>query len=80
MSILGKGYTAGSFFKVTIDESGKYIAFDDPSDIDGIVNVGYGIMCERFVLNKIQPYYDLMKWSMQPLLNAQQGLGGLVWV
>ncbi len=77
---LGKGYTAGSFFKVTINEAGKYIAFDDPSDIDGIVNVGYGIMCERFVLNKIQPYYDLMKWSMQPLLNAQQGLGGLVWV
>ena len=77
---LGKGYSIGSFFKVTLDDKGKYIAFDEPSDIDGIVNVGYDILCERFVVKKVQPYYDLMKWSIQPLLNAQQGLGHLAWV
>ena len=30
---LGKGYRAGDFFLVTIDEKGKYLAFDDPSEI-----------------------------------------------
>lgn len=77
---LGKGYTKGSFFKVTINDKGKYIAFDDPSDIDGIVNVGYDILCDRFVVKKIQPYYELMNWSIQPLVNAQRGIGNLEWI
>lgn len=77
---LGKGYGVGSFFKVTLDDKGKYIAFDDPSDIEGIVNVGYDILCERFIVKKVQPYYDLMKWSIQPLVNAQRGLGNISWV
>ena len=34
---LGKGYRAGSFFLVTLNKDGKYIAFDDPSDIEGIL-------------------------------------------
>jgi DNA polymerase elongation subunit (family B) len=77
---LGKGYRKGSYFKVIIDDNGKYLAFDEPSDIEGIANVGYKIMCDSFVIQKIKPYYDLMGWSIQPLLNAYMGLGYLSWV
>ena len=77
---LGKGYHDGSFFKVTIDESGNYIAFDDPSEIEGIVKIGYEIMCERFIINKVEPYYKMMGWDMQPLHNALRGLGSLAWL
>lgn len=77
---LGKGYRSGSYFKVIIDDKGKYLAFDEPSDLEGIANVGYKIMCDRFVIQKVKPYYDLMGWSIQPLLNAYQGLGHLSWV
>lgn len=77
---LGKGYTKGSFFKVILSEQGKYIAYDDPSDLEGVVNIGHNILCERFVINKVQPYYQLMNWSLQPLSNALNGVSRLVWV
>lgn len=77
---LGKGYHEGSFFKVTIDESGKYIAFDEPSELEGIVKIGYDIMCERFIINKVEPYYRMMGWDMQPLNNALRGLGSFAWL
>ena len=77
---LGKGYHSGSFFKVTLDDRGKYIAFDEPEDITGIVNIGYRILCERFVVKKVTPYYELMGWSTQPLINAMRGLGNVSWL
>ncbi len=77
---LGKGYHSGSFFKVTLDDKGKYVAFDEPEDITGIVNIGYKILCERFVIKKVTPYYELMGWSTQPLINSMRGLGGLSWL
>ena len=77
---LGKGYRSGSYFKVILDDNGKYLAFDEPSDLDGIALVGYKTMCDRFVLQKLRPYYDMMGWSTQRLLNAYMGLGHLSWV
>jgi len=77
---LGKGYRAGSYFKVTINSNGKYIAFDDPSDIDGLYEIGYSKLVERFIIKKIQPYYEMMKWDMQPLDNALRGVNNVIWV
>ena len=76
---LGKGYRSGSFFLTTLDENGKYIAFDDPEEIEGKYNIGYKHLAERFILKKVQPYYELMTWNMQPLLNTLNGVGDLVW-
>ena len=77
---LGKGYRKGSFFLTTINDNGKYIAFDSPSEIKGIQNIGYRILAERFIVKKIEPYYDMMGWSKQPIENALNGLGGTVWI
>ena len=77
---LGKGYRKGSYFKVILDDAGRYLAFDNPSDLEGVASVGYKTMCDRFVIRKIQPYYDMMGWSTQSLVNAFMGLGHLSWV
>ncbi len=77
---LGKGYRKGSFFKVTINTKGKYIAFDEPSEIDGIEEIGFSILVKRFIVKKLEPYYVLAKWDMQPLFNAMNGLGTTVWL
>ena len=77
---LGKGYKSGSYFKVTIDNNGKYIAFDDPSDIEGLYDIGYTNLVERFIIKKVQPYYEMMKWDMQPLDNALRGINNLNWL
>jgi DNA polymerase elongation subunit (family B) len=71
---LGKNYRKGSFFLVTINESGNYIAFDNPSEINQIDKIGNKILLERFVLKKIQPYYNLMGWDVQPITNKINGI------
>jgi len=77
---LGKGYRKGSFFSVTLNENGKYIAFDSPEDIEGVETIGTKIMVDRFVVKKIKPYYDLAGWNIQPILNARNGLSDMLWV
>ena len=77
---LGKNYRAGSFFLVSINEHGKYIAFDEPEDIQDITNVGYKILVDRFIIKKLLPYYSLAGWNAQPLLNAKNGIKISSWV
>ena len=77
---LGKNYRKDSYFLSTIDDAGKYIAFDDPSEIEGIKEIGYRILAERFIIKKARPYYDLAGWSTQPLLNSLEGVSGIVWL
>jgi len=77
---LGKGYRKGSFFLVTINDEGKYIAFDDPDEIEGITKIGFRHLAERFVVNKVEPYYAVAGWSLQPIVNALNGLSGVLWV
>ena len=77
---LGKGYRKGSFFKVTINEHGKYIAFDEPSEIEGVVRIGNKILAERFILKKIEPYYKVAGWNIQPIYNSINGLTGMKWL
>ena len=77
---LGKGYRAGSFFLVSINDKGKYIAFDDPKEIEGVTKIGSKILVDRFIIKKISPYYELAGWAMQPLLNAHQGITIDAWI
>lgn len=77
---LGKGYRKGSFFLLTINDKGKYVAFDHPQDIEGITNIGYKILVDRFIIKKLMPYYDLAGWDAQPLENVKNGLGEVSWV
>jgi len=77
---LGKGYRKGSYFLSTINDNGKYIAFDKPSEIRGIQTIGYRILAERFIVKKIAPYYEMMGWSLQPIENALNGVSGSFWL
>ena len=65
---------------MTINDKGKYIAFDNPKEIEGITNIGYKTLVDRFIIKKVSPYYNLAGWDTQPLENAKNGLGQLVWI
>lgn len=78
--VLGKGYRKGSSFLSAIDASGEYIAFDDPSDIEGITNIGKEMMIDKFIVDKVRPYFELMSWDIQPLLNARNGISDVGWL
>jgi len=77
---LGKNYRKDSYFLSTITPKGKYIAFDEPSEIEGVTEIGYKILAERFIVNKAKPYYELAGWSMQPLVNSLEGVAGIKWL
>ena len=77
---LGKGYRKGSFFLVTLNNEGKYIAFDDPKEIEGKYTIGFKELAERFIVKKVMPYFNLMGWDSQPLFNTLRGLGSLTWI
>jgi hypothetical protein len=70
---LGKGYRQGDDFLCCIDTEGNYIAFDDPSEIEGIAKIGYEIMVERFIIKKLEPYYETLKWNITPIIKAKEG-------
>lgn len=68
--VLGKGYRAGSNFKVSINSEGRYIAFDEPHEIEGFCDIGFKDIVERFIVKKIEPYYEVARWDIQPIRNA----------
>ena len=77
---LGKGYRSGSFFLVSINDKGKYIAFDKPSDIEGVTKIGEKVLIERFIIRKVIPFYELASWDSQPLFNILNGVGDVAWI
>lgn len=71
---LGKGYRNGSDFLVTLDSNGDYIAFDEVSEIEGFADIGYHHIIDRFIVKKIEPYYQVADWEIQPIYNALHGI------
>ena len=56
------------------------MAFDDPDEIEGLYDIGYKHLAERFIVKKIEPYWEMMGWPTQPLINALDGKGDLAWL
>jgi DNA polymerase-2 len=73
---LGKGYKKDDYFLCSLNERGEYIAFDDPSEIEGIAEIGYEHMARKYIYDKVLPYYEVMGWDYMPLENALRGLSG----
>jgi DNA polymerase elongation subunit (family B) len=76
---LGKGYRGGDYFLCSIDEEGNYIAFDSPSEIEGISKIGRQVMVERFIIKKVLPYYQVANWDISPLHRAMNGKSKVQW-
>ena len=77
---IGKDYRAGSSFFVCLDSNSKYIAFDHPDDIEGLASIGYKPMAQRFIVDKVLPYFSLVGEDPIVLENALNGLGQLEWL
>tara|TARA_Y100001963_G_scaffold31837_1_gene43916 strand:+ start:14476 stop:16698 length:2223 start_codon:yes stop_codon:yes gene_type:complete len=77
---LGKGYRNGSYFLTTLDEHGNYIAFDEPSEIEGIAKIGFRHLIERFIVRKIKDYYAVAGWDFVSIENVMDGKGSIEWL
>tara|TARA_Y100001972_G_scaffold121617_1_gene165912 strand:+ start:6556 stop:8787 length:2232 start_codon:yes stop_codon:yes gene_type:complete len=74
---LGKGYGKDDYFLCSLNTHGEYIAFDDPTEIAGIAEIGYEHMARKFIYEKVLPYYEVMGWDYIPLENALRGIKGI---
>jgi len=77
---LGKGYRKDDYFLTTLNDKGEYIAFDDPREVEGIAQIGYKHIAERFVFDKVEPYYEVMGWDIVRLENALNGMSDMGWL
>lgn len=77
---LGKGYKAGDYFNVAINDQGQYIAFDNPSELEGITKIGYRTMVDRFIVKKVMSLYEVVSWSPQEIVNAMNGVSNTEWL
>lgn len=77
---LGKYYRKDDYFLCAINPEGKYLAFDEPSELEGVAEIGYRTMVERFIISKVKPYYEVAKWDLGPLLRAMDGKSKVEWL
>jgi hypothetical protein len=77
---LGLEFEVGGFYLAGINRRGRYMAFHRLSDIDGVDEVDWAEMTERFIVNKARDVYALVGWDTTALTNAMRGIGRLEWL
>ena len=77
---LGKEYRGGDYFWCLLDDSGQYIGFDKVEELPKSVRIGYKVFVERFVIKKLQPYYEITGWDLGPLELAKNGRKQAEWL
>jgi DNA polymerase elongation subunit (family B) len=77
---LGKEYRGGDYFWCLLDDSGQYIGFDKVEELPKSVRIGYKVFVERFVIKKLQPYYEITGWDLGPLQLAMNGRKQAEWL
>ena len=73
----------GDDFIIALDNRGKYIGFptlDYLPSVQEKTTIGYRMMLEKFVVNKADDLYGVVGWDSQPLYNALDNKGLLVWL
>ena len=77
---LGKQYRKGSYFWNLIDNNGRFISFDKVEELPATIGIGYEIMSDRYILEKVKPFYEIASWDMSPLYDAKKGRKTVEWL
>jgi len=77
---LGKQYRKGSYFWNLIDNNGRFISFDRVEELPATIGIGYEIMSDRYILEKVKPFYEIASWDMSPLYDAKKGRKTVEWL
>lgn len=77
---LGKKYRKGDYYWCLLDEDGRYIGGDTVEEIEQNAAIGYRHFVERFVLEKVQPLYEIAGFNISPLYDAMNGRAPVEWL
>jgi DNA polymerase elongation subunit (family B) len=77
---LGIEYGVDEPFLTAINKRGEYMAFNKISDLEGVAEIDWAEMTERFIVKKACDIYSLVDWDTQSLINAHRGLSIVQWI
>ena len=73
----------GDDFIIALDNRGKYIGFPSLDYLPAVekrATIGYRMMLEKFVVDKANDLYSIVDWDSQPLYNALDRKGMVMWL
>ena len=73
-------YEVNEPFMVAVNKKGQFMAFTSLSELDGVAEIDWEALTEKYIVNKACHIYDLVGWDTQPLWNAHRGIGKVEWV
>lgn len=77
---LGIDYMVDDAFLTAVNKRGDYMAFDKIESLEGVAEIDWAEMTERFIVKKACDIYELVDWDTQSLWNAHRGLGTVRWL
>jgi DNA polymerase elongation subunit (family B) len=77
---LGRNYNVNESFLTAVNTRGQHIAFDKITDLQGVAEIDWEEMTEKFIVKKAASIYGLVGWDTIELTNAHRGLGAVQWV
>ena len=77
---LGRDYEVDESFLTAINKRGEWMGFDSLQSIEGVAEVDWAGLTEKYIVNKACHIYDLVDWDVQPLWNAHLGLSETRWL
>jgi len=78
--VLGKKYEVDEAFLTAVNTRGEFMAFDTIESLNGVAEIDWAEMTERFIVKKACDIYSLVDWNTQSLWNAHRGLGNIQWL
>ncbi len=77
---MGRDYEVDESFLTAINKRGEWMGFDSLQSIEGVAEVDWAGLTEKYIVNKACHIYDLVDWDVQPLWNAHLGKGDVQWL
>lgn len=77
---LGASYQVDESFLTALNKNGEFMAFDTIESLEGVAEIDWAEMTERYIVKKACDIYSLVDWDTQPLWNAHRGLNNVRWI
>ena len=77
---LNRSYQVDEAFLTAVNKNGDFMAFDSLDSLNGIDEVDWSEMTERFIVKKACDIYELVNWDSQILWNAHRGVREIEWI
>ena len=78
--VMGVNYKVDESFLTAVNTKGDFMAFDNLTSLEGVAEVDWDALTEKYIVKKACDIYDLVDWDTQPLWNAHRGLGTVRWL